>query len=122
MTSPAERLGDGTDVVVTVRTQRALALAVFVDEPEQAERTGLVGKFMPDIGLKMRRAVGGESRRTASVTMFFVVPPNPRSLVTSYRVNDCRDNRARSRRPLDHGLHVLVVGAEDGFSRFVHWH
>ena len=66
MSSAAERLGDGTDVVVTVRTQRALALAVFVDEPEQAERTGLRGQFVPDVGGQVGRAVGGESLEVKS--------------------------------------------------------
>ena len=87
MPATTERLGDGADVVVAVAAERTPALAVFIDVPEQAESAGLGGKFMADIGLKMGRAIGSESIRTASVAVFFVVPPDPRSLVTSYRVN-----------------------------------
>ena len=87
MPTTTERLGDCADVVVAVAAERTPALAVFIDVPEQAESAGLIGEFVADIGLKMGRAVGGETICTASIAVFFVVPPNPRSLVTSCRVN-----------------------------------
>ena len=78
MPATTEGFGDSADVVAAVAAQAALALAVFVDGPEQAERTGLVGKFMTDVRLKVRWAVGGKSVSSAGVSVLWIVPPNPR--------------------------------------------
>ena len=62
MSAATERLGNRTDVIVAVAAERTLGDETFFAEgPAQAEGTTLYGKFMTDVRLKVRWAVGGEA-------------------------------------------------------------